>query len=659
MQHSSQFSSLNIAVAGQPNTGKSTVFNALTGLHQDVGNWAGKTVEKKTGKAVIGGKKFQFVDLPGTYSLLARSEEERIAVDYIIDGKPDAVLVVVNAANLGRTLNYCIDIMLMGVPCVLAVNMADVARQHGISIDIEKLEKSLGIPCVELVASRKIGIDELQHLLVRDLKPSDRDLLAELTTFATPELSKAYNALVNRGSEFVVGGDRLELDVWKALEGDSIALRKIRKWPEELGTDFVESSFTDTQAARFAWIHEILTDCVSSDDSKISFSDKWDKYFLHPFWGYLIIAGVLLSVLTLGLLVGYPSGIWIGIGLQKLSVATVGIIPSDMLVIKALVQSIFLSSMSLLCMVPLIAVFYFIFSFLEEVGYMPRVSFMMDSLMQRLGLNGMSFTPLLCALPCNVPGIIGVRTIATAKQRMHTLLLIPLVPCSSKIIVLLTLCTWLFSPLGAIAAAAGIMLFSFAVFVLGSLVFKNTLFRKGESYDMLMELPQFHSPNYKIILMNVYHQVLAFLKKASTIVMFFGVIFWFLSYYPDGNISSSFLAMLGRKIEPLASLMGLNWKLLTSLMTSVLSRETVLPTMALLYNVPVDDLSFTLRSGITTASAISFLLAQFLSMPCLASLGMIFKESDSWRATLLVIAYSIVLPVLISILTYTFLSYLI
>lgn len=641
-----------VAVAGQPNTGKSTIFNGLTGLRQEVGNWAGKTVEKKMGKSIINGKNFVFIDLPGTYSLLARSEEEKIAVDYILKEKPDAIIVVVNAADLRRTLNYLLDIIMLEIPCILAVNMIDVAKQHGINVDIHRLEKALDIPCVELVASRKQGIENLSQKISIASKPKKYDLLTELVYKLSPKLQDIYNSLLEKNKK-----DRTwRRYAWKALEGDTVSLEQVGQGKELLASIIAESATIQTQSARFSWIQNILDTCIERNKSQKTLTERWDSIFLHPLWGYVCIAVILLFAISTGLLIGYPTGIWISVLIQDISSFILTNLPENWYILKALVQSIFLSSMSLICMIPLIAIFYFIFSFLEEIGYMPRVSFLMDSLMNKLGLNGMSFTPLLFALPCNIPGIIGVRTISTVKQRIHTLLLVPLVPCSSKIIVLLTLCAWIFSPIWSIIAACFIMFFAFCVFVILSIGLKNTIFKNGNGYDMLMELPQYHMPNFQIIGMNVFHHVLAFLKKASTIIFGFGIILWFLSYYPSGDISNSYLSMIGKFLNPIASLMGIDWKLLTSLMTSALSRETVLPTMALLYNVPIEELKITLHLEIGTASAISFLIAQFLSMPCLPSLGMVLKESGSWKLTFAVAAYTILLPITMSIIVYNIIS---
>ncbi|NMC50378.1 MAG: ferrous iron transport protein B [Desulfovibrio sp.] len=656
MQHDHRPTSLHVAVAGQPNTGKSTIFNALTGLRKEVGNWAGKTVEKKTGKAVINGKTFQFVDLPGTYSLLARSEEERIAVRHIMEERTDAIVIVVNAANLGRTLNYCLDILLLGVPCVLAVNMVDVARQHGIHIDAQAIGKTLDIPCLELVASRKQGVEPLRQALARPLRASDRHLLPELVEKLPPELQAHYKRAVAAASAAPQARGNTAWTIWKAMEGDALAQNTIGRLLPGNGGLFPETAASEAQAARFAWIREMLAECVTIEKTCATVTQRCDKLFLHPLWGYVFMAVILLLAVSVGLLAGYPTGIAISVILQQAATFATSSLPANMPMLGAMLQSIFLSASALFCMVPLIAVFYFIFSLLEEIGYMPRAAFLMDSLMTRLGLNGMSFIPLLFSLPCNIPGIIGTRTIANARQRLHTLLLVPLVPCSSKIIVLLTLCTWLFSPLGAIVTACGIMGFSFLLFVAGSLGLKRVFAKEKNSYDMLLELPQFHAPNFQIIGINVVHNVLAFLKKASAIIFGFGVILWFLSYYPAGKINHSYLGMLGTALGPLASAMGLDWKLLTSLMTSALSRETVLPTMALLYNVPVESLKMTLQAQVTTASAISFLLAQFLSMPCLPTLGMILKESGSWTKTCFVAAYTIFLPVIVSIAAYAVLG---
>ena len=648
------------AVGGQPNTGKSTVFNLLTGFRQEVGNWAGKTVEKRAARAPAAEGGYTVIDLPGTYSLRAESEDERIAAEFIMRGEPDLVVVVANAASPERTLYYALDVLLLNKQCLVALNMMDVAEANGMAPSPAVMEAALGLKVIPLVASRGVGEGELRAAIREAMgQPLPFvDIAEKLSAFLPGRTRAIYNEL-----RVLLQQDqntpRTEREAgslaWKALEADPDALRALMSARQAEGlTHTVPPVYAgeDAQQARYLFLEAALGD-MHTKEVKESRTAAWDKWLLHPVLGPLCMLGILFLSLVVGFGIGFPLAIIAWKVLQPAEAVLLSLLPENMLLLRLLGVGVFRGVGAVMSMLPFIFVFYGVFAVLEDTGYMSRAAFLMDGLMSRIGLDGKAFIPLLFALPCNIPGIMACRTVSSTRSRTLVFLLIPLVPCSAKLIVLTTMAFWLFPPLQGTLLVFALCVLNLALLVVCSKLCGLFMAKESNAQGLLMELPHYHRPNPKTVFRAIFTNCAGFLKKASTLIVSFSALVWFVSYYPSGQIETSWLGQFGQALAPLGTYMGADWRMLTALFSSAVSKEASLATMGIIYGVPLIELPQTLRATITPASAMAFMCAQSLFIPCISTLGMLYKESHSARITLSVLAYTFCLPMLAASLVYT------
>ncbi|MBG0775913.1 MAG: ferrous iron transport protein B [Desulfovibrionaceae bacterium] len=667
-----------IALAGQPNTGKSTVFNALTGLRQAVGNWSGKTVEKKSGTLHAPSGPRLVVDLPGTYSLTAASAEERIARDFVMDEGPDLVVVVVNAACLERTLYYVSELAVLGAPFVVALNMMDVAREEGARVDPVRLAERLGVPVVPMVASRGRGVDDLRRVIearlaeLRDGRepggpdgpdgpdgtdrtdgaraPGDADASGRGVVWLADDLRATHRDL----ARLLGNGDgatrRAGWEALKLMEGDpEVVARVAARGPAtqervRARLDGADGLFARLADARYAWIRSLTGDAGGAPGetgavhgAEQSRTRRWDRWATHAFWGPLIMAGVLLVALAVGGLLGFPLVILMVKGMFAVEQVVFGLGNEILPWLGGLLQGLVRGVGSVLAILPFLMAFYAVFGVLEDVGYMARVAFLMDRFMSRIGLSGKSFIPLLFSLPCNITGVMAARIAESERQRTLTTLLIPLVPCSAKIAVSAAIASWLFPPAVAVGAVLGLLALNFLLLALASTVFDRFLLPGDRDRRFILELPHYHRPDWRTVGRYVLRRGRSFVRKAATIIVAFSVLVWFASYYPTGEITTSLLGRLGRQLGPVGELMGLDWRMMTSLLASVLNKEALLATMGIIFDVPQQALPGAVRAVTDTAGAVAFMCAQSLFLPCVATLGTLRSETGNGLRTILVI----------------------
>ncbi|MEA3308418.1 MAG: ferrous iron transport protein B [Chloroflexota bacterium] len=619
-----------ITLAGQPNVGKSTIFNVLTGLNQHVGNWPGKTVEQKIGEFDHEGKHYTVVDLPGTYSLTANSEEERIARDFIIQEEPDVVVVVVDAAVLERSLYLLAEILLLPAPVILALNMIDVAEQEGLHLEAEVLEAALGIQVVPMSAARGRGIHELikavevlatgqynYHPHHPTIMPAHEEVLAEILTLVKDAVPPLYPA------------DWIAL---KLLEGDEEinALMQQRLPPEKWEQVYQrfyqhEDAILDIAGARYAWIERMIRAAVVRPRvGQIGLTARLDKVLTHPFWGTLSLLAVLAFVFWLTYALGSPLQAWLDGLLGSLGdYVAVLLHGAPPWLVALLTDGVIGGAGMVLTFLPILLIFFAVLGILEDTGYMARVAFLTDRFMHSMGLHGKSFIPLLLGFGCNVPSILGTRIIETKRARLLTILLAPLVPCTARMAVI-TVLTPIFFGAAASWVAWGLVVFSLLVLVgLGLLLHRFIL--KGEQVAFIMELPLYHLPNFQTIGLYVWQNAVAFLKKAGTIILGVSIIIWIFSYFPTGNPAASYLALTGRWLEPVGAWMGLPWQAMTALLTSFIAKENTIATLGILYG----DLETALPAALTPAAALAFLVIQMLFIPCVATVATIKQETNT------------------------------
>ncbi len=644
---------IRIALVGQPNVGKSTVFNMLTGLNQHVGNWPGKTVEFKIGHLDYENSQIELIDLPGIYSLTANSEEERVARNFIIQEKPDLVIVIVNAANLERNLYIVTELIALDVPIVIGLNMLDVAGRQGFKIDVKVLQAALNIPVVPLIASRNQGIRELINVA--------KDLAQDPSSYAPnrPEIDSRYGQVVLDLSHLIKDCIEPSFPVdWvalKLLEGDQEAFEKVReacpqKWPEiEEILKHHEDAILEITSARYEWIARMEhAAIVRPRVGRIVLTDRIDRFATHPFWGIILLFAVFGLVFFTTFKIATPIVEWMQLQL---------VLPAANFMAEALtnapawftgliVDGIIGGVGMVLTFLPILILFFTVLGALEDVGYLARAAFVMDRFMHLMGLHGRSFLSLFLGFGCNVPAVMGTRIIEDKRARILTILLIPLVPCTARLAVVTFLAPAFFGRQATLVTWLLVVVNLVILMLVGISI--NRFVYKGQYSPFIMEIPLYHLPNLRTIGLYVWNNTLAFIKKAGGLIVIFAVIVWALSWFPNGNLSTSLLAQTGRYLEPFGRLMGItDWRLIVSLITSFIAKENTIATLGILFSAREQSqiLSARIASAISPAGGLSFLLVQMLFIPCVATLAVIKQETKSWKITLL----SVFLLVVISL----------
>jgi len=641
-----------IALAGQPNVGKSTIFNLLTGLNQHVGNWPGKTVERKEGRFKMDGIDYRLVDLPGTYSLTANSPEELITREFILTEKPDLVVAMVNAANLERSLYLVAELVALSAPLVVVLNMMDVARQEGLNIEANVLQAALGVPVVTMSATHAASTAELvktiKQMVTSDIVQNPR----------LPEIRADHQVILNEMLELIKGYvPEVYPENWvalKLLEGDKeitnkmIALMPADKWNaiHDLLKDH-DDALLAIASGRYEWIGRLTRAAVTHPRlGQISLTDRLDRWATHPFFGLVLLALILGAVFGLTFTLGSPAQEWMDARLiTPFGELVAGWLSSGPLWLQSLVVDGIIGGVgSVLTFLPILVIFFAAFGFLEDVGYMARAAYVMDNFMHWMGLHGKSFLPLFLGFGCNVPAVIGSRVIDTKKSRILTILLAPFVPCTARMAVVAFLAPAFFGN-RAVWVIWGLVLFSLVMMVLLGVILNRVLF-KGERTALIMEMPLYHVPNLRTIGMLVWQRSISFVKKAGTIILGISVVIWALSMLPDGNIENSLLASIGKLSEPVGRWMGMDWKLTVALLTSFVAKENAIATLGILFGgTEGTGLAQTLSAIYTPATALAFLTVSLLFIPCVATLAVIKQETGSWKWTALNIGLMLVVSI--------------
>jgi ferrous iron transport protein B len=631
-----------LGLVGQPNVGKSTIFNLLTGLSQHVGNWPGKTVERKEGTFSRSGMTLRIVDLPGTYSLTANSTEERIARDFILHEHPDLMVMVADASALERNLYLLSELLVLPVPVVLALNMIDVAETQGVQVEARVLEAALGIPVVPLVASKNRGVSELIDSVARlSHNPG-------LFQPARPEIAKPHRQVL-AGIRSLVSGQVPEPyhEGWvalKLLEGDAEITENAQTWlpekswwkVEELLKEH-EDAILDIASGRYEWIARMVRAAVTRPRlGQVSVTDRLDRVAVHPLWGLLLLLSAFGLVFWLTFTLAAPVQEWLDVkvvgGLQNW--LTAGMAGAPTWLVNLLAEGVLGGAGVVVTFIPILAVFYAALGFLEDSGYLARAAYVMDRFMHFMGLHGKSFLPLFLGFGCNVPAVMGTRVIASPGGRLLTILLAPLVPCSARLVVLAFLAPTFFGQ-AALLVSWSLVSFNLLVLAVVGVVLSKTLFR-GQHTAFIMELPLYHLPNPRTIGIFIWNNIWAFLRKAGTLIVLISVLIWALSSYPGTDVEQSYLAQFGRTLDPLGQLMGLDWRMIVALLSSFIAKENAIATLGILYGTGEETagLTETMVTMVSPAAGLSFLVVSMLFIPCVATVAVMLQETRSWRWTI-------------------------
>lgn len=636
------FGSPLIALVGQPNVGKSTVFNLLTGLNQHVGNWPGKTVERKEGRFTFQGKKYTLVDLPGTYSLSANSAEELITREFIVTQHPDLVVALVNAASLERSLYLVAELVSLAVPLLVVLNMMDVAQQEGYRIEPNVLQAALGVPVISFTATHVQNTEPLLQAIAGALNAGVSDHVTKPVIRADHQ--QVLDEVAGHIQSITLEPYPRDWVALKLLEGDTEITSLVRsKLPADEWEGIHEHlrAHDDAQLAiasgRYEWIGRMTRAALfRPKGGQISLTDRLDRFAAHPIGGLLLLGLVLGFVFWLTFTLGSP--------LQNLMenylISPLGHFAAGALVTApAWLQGLIVEGLiggvgSVLTFLPILVIFFACFGFLEDVGYMARAAFVMDNFMHWMGLHGKSFLPLFLGFGCNVPAIIGTRTIDSWKSRLLTILLAPLVPCTARMAVVAFLAPIFFGK-NAVFVVWGLVAMSIVFLILLGIILNRVLF-KGERSAFIMEMPLYHIPNWRTIGLLVWQRSWSFLKKAGTTILGLALVIWLLGYLPNGNPHNSLLTQFGRLIEPAGRLMGLDWRLTVALLTSFFAKENAIATLGVLFgNAPGSGLTQLLSAAYSPATALAFLTVSILFIPCAATVAVIRQETGSWKWTFL------------------------
>ena len=632
---------LTVALAGQPNVGKSTVFNMLTGLNQHVGNWPGKTVEQKTGTFHRpDGATLSLVDLPGTYSLTANSEEERIARDYLLRQRPDVVIVVVNAAALERSLYLVAELLALDLPLVVGLNMGDVAEQHGIRVEPHVLAAALGLPVIPIVATKNRGVRELIDAATNiaadpgrwsparpSIRPEHTPVLADLRRLVAGQLPSAYPE---------------DWAALKLLEGDTeiTALAKASLPEATWGRVHAllmqhEDAYLDIAGGRYEWIGRMMRAAVTRPKAgAVSITERVDRVATHPLGGLATLLGILGLAFWLTYAVATPIANWLSATvLGALDAAAGRVLAGAPAWLFGLVSDGLIHGVgTVFTFLPILVIFFAVLGVLEDVGYLARGAYVMDRFMHLMGLHGKSFMPLFLGFGCNVPAVLGSRIIEDRRARLLTILLAPLVPCTARLAIVAFLAPAFFGSQAALVSFGLIGLNLLVLAVAGIVV--NRLAFRGEHTAFIMELPLYHVPNTRTVGLYVWNNTVSFVRKAGSLILVASMVVWALSTLPGRGVEASYLAASGRWLEPVGRLMGLgDWRVIVALLTSFFAKENTIATLGILFGAgaATGTLATQVAAALTPATRLALLIFQLLFIPCLATTATIKQETGSWR----------------------------
>ena len=671
---------INVGFIGNPNCGKTTLFNAFTGANLKVANWPGVTVEKKEGYTTYEGEQFKLVDLPGIYSLTSYTMEEKVSRECIMSDEIDVIVDVVDASCLERNLYLTLQLIELGKPVILALNMMDIVEERGMEIDLHRLPEMLGIPAIPVSARKKSGLSVLMHAVSHH---ADHAIQNPLIHHHHDKQSRHEH---NHHTEYaMVYSDALEdkIDVimdalacsYPPLENPRGHAIKLLEKDESVTAAFplpdlekiIDRSYEqEIINQKYDFIEEIIQEILVNKSEKEAFTEKLDHFLTHRIWGLPLFLGIMALVFLLTFTVGDWLKGYFEIFLESFSAAVTSGLTSlhvgDMM-ISLVVDGIISGVGGILTFLPNIFILFLALAFLEDSGYMARVAFVMDDIMGHLGLSGRAFIPLLLGFGCSVPAVMASRALEHRKDRLKTILITPFMSCSARLPIYV-LFSQMFFPKHA-------MLVSYSMYLLGIIVAITTAFvlskldgSKAE-HALLIELPEYKSPNARTIAIYVWEKVKDYLTKAGTVIFVASVILWgLLNFGPSGyvtDISNSFGSIIGKAAVPLFAPVGLGyWQIVVALIAGIAAKEVVVSSCSVLFGVQnittTDGMSTMVATlgalGFGAANAYALMVFCLLYIPCTATIATINREVESKKLTALIIFFQFAVAWVMSFLVY-------
>lgn len=673
-----------VALVGNPNCGKTTIFNRLTGANQHTGNYSGVTVEKKEGFCVWKNHSFSIIDLPGLYSLSSTAPDQKMASQFLIFNKPDLIINIIDASNLHRHLYLTIQLLELNLPVILVVNMIDQVGESHLDLDI--LEEHLGAKILTTVGSQNIGLDRVlenigYHLFY--LTPEEKAPVFQLKYDAILEKSLTQIETILQ-SQTHLGHHprwlaiRLLEDTFEARH--YLIQQAITQLPQieyclkqaiqRIHMHFQEEIATLFTQQRYAFLSQIMPHILLNFKQEISFSDKVDRLITHRFLGLPLFFCLIYFLFFLVFEIGEIPQAWIETSLQFFTHWVRTVLPAgelQHLVIEGILGGVGIA----LSFLPPMIILYFGMALMEDSGYMARVAFLMDGMMKRFGLHGKSCIPLILGFGCNVPAILSTRTLENHSDRVMTILIIPLMSCSAKLAVYTLLIGTFFPKEHGPIILLGLYFLGLILGFILSLSLKNTFF-KYQKTTFIMEMPHYHLPTLRNLCLHVWERIYLYLKKASTVILTVSVLMWFATNYPhleqpaspQQKLAYSYAGQMGQLLTPVMEPLGLNWQVGVSLTSALIAKEVFISTFTVINNVenhtestapPTNiDIAQTLLSKqiLTPLSSLALMVFILIYSPCIATLSVIQRETNSWNWAFFSFFFNTIIAWMIAFLTY-------
>lgn len=653
---------INVAFAGNPNCGKTTLFNAYTGARLKVANWPGVTVEKKEGAFKFHEYQYKLVDLPGIYSLTCYSTEEILSRQYLLGDEVDVVVDVADASNLERNLYLTLQLIELGKPVVLALNMMDIVEERGMELDIHRLPEMLGIPVVPVSARKRTGLEVLMHAVAHHQGKANsvpvehhHDLVCQSVHRHNhhKEFAMVYSDDIEDKIDDIE--ERLLANFPDIVNPRWHAIKMLEKDPEIMKNypiridDIVDKNYEhEIINQKYDFIEEVIDEVLMNRAQKEARTEKIDQWMTHPVWGMPIFFGIMALVFLLTFAVGdwiaggfeiFISGVANGIqyGMELLHLSPT--------LISLVCDGIISGVGGILTFLPNIFMLFLALAFLEDSGYMSRVAYVMDGLMGKMGLSGRAFIPMLLGFGCTVPAIMSARTLEDTRDRLRTIMVTPFMSCSARLPVYVLFSKMFFGKF-AMAAAFSMYVVGLVMAIIVALIYSKIVCRKEEKNCLLIELPEYKSPNARTIIIYVWEKVKDYLTKAGTTIFVGSVLLWVVMNFGAAgmvtDISDSFAASIGRFLVPVLAPAGLGlWQIGVALISGVAAKELVVSSCSVLFgmninsDIGVENFHYVLEGmGFGTVNAYALMIFCLLYIPCMAAIATIHKETNSWRWTI-------------------------
>lgn len=671
-----------IAIAGNPNSGKTCIFNNITGAHQHVGNYPGVTVEKRDGSCVHKGVHLNFVDLPGTYSLTAYSAEEVVTRNYILNEKPDLIIDVVDASNLERNLYLYVQLAELGIPVMLVFNMIDIAKARGLKFDTALLSSLLGAPIVETVGSKNKGTHRLLNRIVKMLE--NKVSMPQPKILYGRYIEEAIAVITDKMSELqIVTGEREQRwNAIKLLENDAEVEEQIKsdeiqhlvserqKHIEFVQGDTVEMLIADH---RYGFIAGACQETVQMTmEARRSNSDRIDVIVLHRVWGLPIFLGMMYLLFWLTFTVGTPPMEWLDAFFVWLgNTISAAWSPDTLPILRNLtVNGIIAGVGGVLVFIPNIILLFLAIAMLEDTGYMARTAFIMDHLMHKIGLHGKSFIPLLTGFGCTVPAIMATRTLESRRDRLTTMFILPLISCGARLPIYALIIPVFFTESWRAPILWSIYIIGILLAIFLARVLRKTLL-KGDSMPFVMELPPYRMPTLKGLFIHTWEKAWMYIKKAGTVILGISIVLWVLTNYPkvtpdpsltpeqqqSAELAGTVAGRIGHAMEPAIKPLGFDWRLGTAMIGAFAAKEVFVAQLGIVYAVGDADeesvpLRTKLREAYTPLTGICIMLFMLIATPCMATIAMTRRESGSWGWAMFQLIGLTVLAYVITLIVY-------